>query len=102
MLARLSQAYPGLDPERIPNMPGWVLAPLIEHLPRLEARALHREIVANLAPYLRATDRRRLMRRLEYKAELRGTGATREPMVPVEHDPEKAKAWFEARGIKVV
>ena len=79
--------------------PQWLLALLLDAIPRLQAEELETAILSSLAPHMRRSDRQRLLARLAEAAHPRPKP---KPMQIIEHDPEKARAWFEARGIEVI
>lgn len=87
----------GLDPERVPEIPTYLLRPLLLYLPALQAEEQHRAITAALTPYVDVHDRRDLINALE-----RSTAPLR-PTPPqqvgfIEYNPEKAKAYFDSIG----
>ena len=79
--------------------PQWVLGLLLDEMPRLQAEELEQAIVAAIAPYMRRADRQRLLSRLSAITHPRPKP---KPMQIIEHDPEKARAWFENMGAQVV
>lgn len=80
-------------------MPLWLLSILIEQMPTLQAEEMEAAMTAAMTPHLRPGDRSRLMRRLSAIARPK---LEAKPIEVLEHDPEKARAWFEGRGIEVV
>ena len=84
-------------------MPIYQLEPLIQYLPALDASEQRQAITAATAPHTKRSDYQRLMRSLG-----RIAGALDPPPIPDpphEHreiDREKARAWFEQQGVRVV
>lgn len=98
----------GLSPLELGSLPHYLYAPLEEYLETLRAEELSAAILAATAPHLKKEDFRALNRRLQriLEAVERGAGARARPEQPVglseTPDPEKAAAWFEERGVRVV
>ncbi len=87
-----------LDPERILTLPVYLLDILVEYLPALDAYAQQNDMVVALAPHMEVDDRKRILDRLEDQASV----LQPEP-APIEvetYDPDAARAYFAARGIK--
>lgn len=79
--------------------PLWLLDALIEHLERLQAEEQRRAATMALLPYVKQSERARVLRRLE-KATRRTV--EKEPVPVLENNPDKARAYFAALGAKVV
>jgi hypothetical protein len=90
-----------LDPERVLEIPKYLLRPLLEHLTALQAEEQQMQITASLTPHLRAEDRRSLMRALEKSAAPLHPTPPREAVEFIEYNPQKAKDYFESIGVKV-
>lgn len=75
---------------------------LIEQLPPIEAGELLAATQAAAAPHTKPEDYRAFVRSL--RREIRRALPVPEPpkVELIEHNPEKAAAWLEARGIRVV
>lgn len=75
----------------MPNLPEWVLAPLLTHLPRLEAEETERLALAAMIPHMTPYDRQYTLGRLQRLSRF-------EPRAPaieiIEHNPDKAREWF--------
>jgi hypothetical protein len=69
-------------------------------MPGLQAEELEQAIVAAISPHMRRSDRQRLLARLDKVAH--PSRPKPKPVEIVEHDPEKARAWFESMGAQVV
>jgi hypothetical protein len=81
------------------RLPRYLLHVLIREQHRVEAQHMRRLMTATSAPYLKASDRADLIRRIERAADLPEPPAS--PMPKERIDPEAAAAWFAARGIRV-
>jgi hypothetical protein len=88
-----------IDPERVLQLPRYLLRHLTLNLPALEAAEQHKSITAGLAPYIPDHARRNLLYALEKKS------ARLQPVLPpvevIEYNPQKAKEYFESIGVKV-
>jgi hypothetical protein len=91
-----------IDPERILNLPRWVVQLLVEQMPAIEAIEAQAAITAASAPHL--TDRAfgRLLRRLERQAQPFMSEPEKPAPEIIEVNPEKAAEWFAAQGLVVV
>lgn len=84
-------------------MPLYLLEPLIRYLPALEASEQRTAITAATAPHTKRYDYQRLMRGLSRVAgQLDPPPAPEPPREYAEIDREKARAWFESQGVRVV
>lgn len=82
-------------------MPLCHLRPLIEHMPAVEAAELRAWLPVVAFPRLEAQERRRFDRELQRRSRVfRPTPAAQQSEI-IEHDPEKAAAWFRQQGIDV-
>lgn len=100
VLAKLVAFY-GIDPERILKLPLYLVEILMLKQGPLEAERLRNLVTASVAPHLEDGARKELMDGLEDMVEpLQPIRPA--PLQPVVHDPEKAREWFAAMGIKVV
>jgi hypothetical protein len=88
----------GLDPERVPEIPTYLLYPLLQNLTALQAEEQQVQITATLTPHISAHDRRSLMRLLEKSAAPLHPTPPREAVEFIEYNPEKAKAYFDSIG----
>jgi len=66
---------------------------------RLDAEDLEKAMVAASTPHMHERDRRRVLSRLRSAAE---GGLPKEPPATISEDPDKAREWFEAMGVKVI
>jgi len=80
-------------------MPVCYLTILIDQLPALRAAEQIDAVEAATAPYLDRQTRRRMMRQLQIHVL---PAPKPQPVTFIEHDPEKAAEWLEARGFRVV
>lgn len=82
-------------------MPSWIVSLLADQWVRIQSSEQLRAISAALTPNMKDDGRNRYISSLENLA-----SAVQEQENPppkfLEYDPEKAKAWFVRRGIKVV
>jgi hypothetical protein len=84
-------------------MPAYQLEVLIRYLPPLEASELRDAITATIAPHTKPYAYSTLMRSLRRLAdELLPPPPPEPPRVHQEVDREKARAWFEQQGVKIV
>jgi hypothetical protein len=84
-------------------MPLYLLTPLMQYLPAIAASEQRQAITASAAPHTKRSDYQSLMRSLGRTASALDPPPPPEP--PREHveiDREKARAWFEAQGVRVV
>ena len=65
----------------------------------LQAERLEYMAIAAMLPYMKASDRRQFMGRLERMIRI---APVRSRIEIIEHDPVKAAEWFRARGGKVI
>jgi hypothetical protein len=91
----------GLDPERVPEIPTYLLYPLLQNLTALQAEEQQVQITATLIPHTEASYRRSLMRALEKSAAPLYPTPPREAVEFIEYNPEKASAYFQSLGITV-
>jgi len=87
-----------LDPERVLTLPEWALTTLVEHLPRFQAEEQQRAVTAALVPWMRPHSQRQFLHRLEMLTRI---PVVQTPMEVLEHNPEKAREWFEQMGVIV-
>jgi hypothetical protein len=84
-------------------MPAYQLEVLIQYLPSLEASELRDQITATVAPHTKPYAFRTLMRSLSrLAAKIESPPPPEPPRAYVELDREKARAWFEQQGVRVV
>jgi len=99
-LARLVRFY-HLSPGQVLTLPATILQALGDHLGRLQAEETERALVISLAPYVAEHHRRSLAGQLQRQIAL-DLDDIAKPTPPIEYDKEKARAYFEALGAKVV
>ena len=68
---------------------------LVEHLARFQAEEQQRAVTAALVPWMRPHSQRQFLRRLET---LTRVPVVQTPMEVLEHNPDKAREWFEQQG----
>lgn len=79
------------------SLPSWILSALVEQWGRLQAAELRNAATVAALPYMKSTDRGRVLRQWD-----RATRATTNKAAEVvEVNPEKARAYFAALGVKV-
>lgn len=84
-------------------MPLYLLSPLLAYLPAIEASEQRAAITAATAPHTKRSDYSALMRQLgRIAGQLDPPPPPDPPREYVEIDREKARAWFEAQGVRVV
>lgn len=103
-MAALTRFY-AIDPERIITMPTYLVMGLIRQMPAIQAEQQLAAIQAATLPHVGEKGQhqaRRAIRQLERLA-MRGLVPPnkREPVEVIEVNPEKAREWAEARGIKI-
>lgn len=81
------------------NLPTYLVGHLARHLPALEAAEQQTAITTALMPVVDRTSRNDVMRSLDRRTE--SLRPAKEPLhiEVIEHDPAKAKAYFESLGI---
>lgn len=84
-------------------MPAYLLRPLCDYLPALEAADLRRAVTAATAPHVKQHDYRSLLWTLDAQMRPLYPPPPDEPAIEhVEEDRDKAAAWFAEQGVKVV
>lgn len=99
-LARLVAVY-RLPPDTILKTPLYLLHILSDQVEMVEAQQQLARTTAALAPHWNAEHLRAYLRELEGLAYPDRTYGPR-PMPKIEIDADKARAWFEAAGVRVV
>jgi hypothetical protein len=83
-------------------MPIYLLEPLIQYLPALQASERLAATTVTTAPHLKQQDYRRFIRALQREAWRMMPTPEPQTYAVVEHNPEKAAQWFAERGFRVV
>jgi hypothetical protein len=99
VLAKLVAFYK-LDPQRVLELPQYLIGILMSKQAALEAELLREQVTAAIAPHLEDDDRRELMEGLADAVEPIQPRRP-DPVMPTVHDPEKAREWFASIGAKV-
>ena len=86
------------------HYPSWLLKLLAEQMPGLEAQANMRAATIAMFPHMKPEQRKELFR--GWRRQARRLEPERPSVETLaanikEHDPEKARSWFEALGIQV-
>ena len=89
-----------IDPERVLTLPIYLLEILIQHLPALDAENLYNQIVSSSSPNMEPDDRQVLLDSLDETMEPLKPIQIAPPTMPIiEHNPDKAREYFEMMGI---
>ncbi len=95
-LALLVATY-HIDPERILQLPRYLLDALLRQLSYVRSLDILDEAVATTLPYLKKDEASRVLDRLLRRVET----VIVDPVEIVEYNPQKAAVWFGEHGIQV-